>query len=46
MKSFEIAGRVHTHTHTQCDLKNNKINKVERKFSLYINVYKTDQLKE
>jgi len=44
MKSFEIVGRVHTHTHTQANLENIKINKVKRNFSLYINVYKTDQL--
>ena len=44
MKSLEIVGRVHTHTHTQSNLENKKINKVERNFSLYINVYKTDQL--
>ena len=31
------------HTHTQDDLKNIKINKVDN-ISLYINVYKTDQL--
>ena len=44
MKSFEIVGRVHTHTHT-CNLKNRKItSRVKRNFSLYINVYKTDQL--
>ena len=44
MKSFEIVGRVHTHTHTQANLENEKTNKVKINFSLYINVYKTDQL--
>ena len=38
----EILTRVHTHT--QANLENNKINKTERNFSLYINIYKTDQL--
>ena len=42
MKSFETVGIVHTHT--QANLENEKINKVKRNFSLYINVYKTDQL--
>ena len=42
MISFEIVGRVHTHT--QANLEKEKINKVKRNFSLYINVYKTDQL--
>ena len=42
MKKAKTVARVHTHTHTQCDLIN-KQNKADE-ISLYINVYKTDRL--